>query len=302
MLPFPSEPLPPAAEPPLDPIVIDTAGREPASTTPRPSTTPMVLWYLWLALISLVVITNQPRPWEHDFSLFLYQAFISNLLLTPAWAALAIRPLPSHLVSPLLVYPFVMFVSGMRREFVEMLMIFVIVAGSWSILRWCRVLALDLLQPADSAGSRTPRLADQLQFSLRALILMSAVVALGISLYLFFHDSSGWSFYKVMFFIVVPSELLLFWAMLGRAPWYIRLPWLLVAVHHWILLPVVNRGFVNWEQLYNWNEVPNWISLPLGQIIGLGLLRWAGYRMGIPKPREQGLPMALAVEPQSPWD
>jgi hypothetical protein len=295
MFPLPND------EPPAGPILIEAGDWRPPNQQPTPRLGPMVLWYLWLTATSLIAVLLGPFSRGFAFYIPFWSIFIGNIVLTPAWTALAIRPLTSHVVSVLLVYAFVLFVPMMRRD-AEVFIIPVIVMGSWGIMRWCRVMSLDLLQSDNGSDSRTPRLAEQVQFSLRALILMSAAVALGISLYLFFHESPGWSFYKIMFFIVVPSELLVFWGVLGRARWYIRLPWLLVATHHWILLPVISRGFQSWEQLYDWNDLPEWLSIPIGQIVGLSLLRWAGYRIGIPKPRERALPVAVAAEPQSPWD
>ena len=303
MLPLPNyepprPPRPPA--PPAPPIEETFAFVE--NDRPSPRVVPMVLWFLWLGMTSLLaVFLRDPGP-RDGYLEIVRGIFVANVLLTPGWAALAIRPIAPHLAALMLVYFFVFFIPSFRNDSGELFLIFAIVFGVWSVLRWSRVIAIDLQLPPDSGGSRTPRLADQVQFSLRALILMSAVVALGISLYLFFQDSSGWHFYKVMFFLVVPSELLIFWGVLGRARWYIRLPWLCVAVHHWMLLEVINHGFKSWEELYNWNEALRWLSFPVSQVIGLGILRAAGYRFGIPKPRESKLPVATLVEPQSPWD
>lgn len=293
--------LPPNDVPPVESIVIDTGGWEPPKELPKPRVVPMALWYLWLAGTSLMAVLFGPESMRFGFVIPYWGIFIGNVLLTPGWAALAIRPLTSHVLSVCLVYVFVMFVPAMRGDAAEIILVLVIVGGGWAILRWCRVFTLDLVR-FDGHEFQTPRLAERVQFSLRALILLSAVVALGISLYLFFHESSGWSFYKFMFFIVVPSELLIFWGMLARTRWYMRLPWLLVATHHWILLPIVSRGFVNWNELYDWNQVPEWISIPLSQIAGLILLRWAGYRVGMPRRKERAIPVAVVVEPQSPWD
>lgn len=300
MLPLPNDE--PPLEPHGEPIVIDPDEWVPPPALPRANTTPMALWYLWLAVSSLIEVLLGRDGLDDGLRIVLRGTFIGQLLLTPAWAALAIRPLATHIFSVLLVYLFILFIPDLARDGKEIFLILAIVGGAWSLLRWGRVLTLDLLRPVEDSVSRTPRLADQVQFSLRSLILLSAVVAIGISLYLFFQGSSGWQFYKVMFFIVVPSELLLFWGVLGRAKWWIRWPWVLVAVHHWMLLDVVQSGFQSWEQVYEFPDFYRWISIPGGQIVGLLLLRWAGYRIGIPKPRERALPLAVAVESQSPWD
>jgi hypothetical protein len=298
MLPFPNFDLPPT--PRETPVELQLA--EGPSDHPTPRWLPIGLWYLWIALTSLGVVYVEHQSFDYQVRALIRGLLLANLLVTPAWAALAIRPFWIHFVPVFLAYSFILFIPALQREIKETALIVVIVAGMWSLLRWGRVVALDLLLPADVNGSRTPRLAERMQFSLRSLILMSAVVALGFSLYLFFHETSGWEFYKIMFFVVVPSQLLIFWGMLGRAKWYIRLPWILVAAHHWTLLGIAQRGFNSWENLYDWDHVIRWLNIPLNQIIAFGLLRWASYRLGLPKPRERALPVAEFAEPQSPWD
>ncbi len=279
-------------DPPLEPLV----------WRPTPRLLPLVLWYLWIVGTSVTAVYTAPQGFGNLTNQFMHGMLIGHLLLTPAWVALAIRPIWHHLFAVFLSYLFILFIPYLSRNTKDVCIIFIIVAGTWSILRWNRVATLDLVLPTGVSGSRTLRLADRVQFSLRSLILLSAVVASGISLYLFFRESASWSFYKAMFFIAIPSELLFFWGMLGRASWIYRIPWLLVAIHHWCLLPVVEHGFQNWDQIYNGNSVTEWIGISLSQLVSLGLLRWAGYRIGMPKLRERVLPVVNAIEPQSPWN
>lgn len=292
------EPIPPLEETPPFFIVMPP---EPAVKQPNPRLLPLILWYLWIGITSIIVAYDEHQRAFREYEELTKGMFIANLIVTPAWVALAIRPLRFHFVPTLLCILFCFFLRLSSRDVGVFALIFGIVIGTWSLLRWCRVVTIDLLHSESDGCSRTPRLADRVQFSLRSLILLSTVVALGITLYLFFNQSPQWGFYKIMFMIVVPSELLLFWSLLGRAKWYLRLPWLLVAVHHWSLLEIVQHGFQSWEQ-YDWDHFIRWLSIPLSQCVALGLLRWAGYRLGLPKPRERALPVAIEAEPQSPWD
>jgi hypothetical protein len=297
MLPFPNHHLPPP--PPPAP---SSAPAELAEDLPTPRWEPLVFWYPWIIFSSIIYVCDNHYLSNSEFKTITSGFYLGNTYLLAAWAAFAIHPIWLHFSPPLMAYAILFLMLPVTAvELKSFWLIFVLSVVICSLLRWGKVLVLNIVRRTDLTDSGTPRLAVPIQFSIRSLIFLTMLLALGVTLYFSFAKFQPWFSWKGVLLIGIPSTLLLFWSILGELRWYIRVPLMLIAIHQWSLDGIILNGYVS-PKFYNWSHFTSWLSVPGCQLVSLCLLRGAGYRIGVPKPRQRALPVAEDAEPQSPWN
>jgi hypothetical protein len=247
---------------------------------------PFIFWIVCIFLgIPLWFVSEQ----------FFFFHHYAQLMLATAWMALAAGLNKRSFIPAALCYVPLLILGGILGFFFASILL-VSLGLPWLVLRACRLLALDWQRRGPGGTLLTPRLAERAQFSLQTLIIIFVVAALGSVCYVSFKEYREFEFLWLTLGLYMPLELLMLLGMLSRLAWYWR--GLLLA-----LVPAGLMGFL-FATTNSRHAQDLWylLIIPGSQLLVLAVLRGAGYRLGMPRLKNESTNTIAPAVTSSSWD